>query len=219
MARLDPDDYHLPEQRRDELPGLTYENTGWKIDFRAIPKSELTRGREGIRPLGVFGGVDGRWVQDEDEIRSALSDKGSAYGTLRAPFVVAVATSSSTLDDHAMLNTLFGMEVLELRTFADGTETTATARKPDGYWYRGDHWAHRGVSAVLIVRNIHPAFVGTQAHTIWEHPEPEFAVDEFPIWRRCVPGDGTMSYFDPVDSQAEWFGLSHPWPVGEPFPR
>ena len=26
-------------------------------------------------------------------------------------------------------------------------------RKADGYWYRGDHWDHRGVSAVLVVKN------------------------------------------------------------------
>ena len=190
LAELDPDEHTLVGKRRDDLPGLTHEDAGWKIDFRAYPKSPEARGREGARPLGIFGGGEAHWVQDEEGIRGALTDKGSAYGSLGAPFVVAVASSSISLDDHDMLNALYGTEVVEFRTFAHGTESTAMARKPDGYWYRGDHWDHRGVSAVLVVKNLHPAFVGTQRHTIWEHPDPEVAVDGFPIWRRTVVEDG-----------------------------
>ena len=118
-----------------------------------------------------------------------------------------------------MLNALYGSEVVEFRTHADGTEETATARQPDGYWYRGDRWDHRGVSAVLMVKNLHPAFVGTQQHTIWEHPDPEFAVDGFPLWRRSIVEDGRMTFVDPERPQAEWFNLGDPWPVGEPFPK
>jgi hypothetical protein len=219
LAGLDPDQYTPVGKRRDDLPGLTHDNAGWRIDFRAIPKSPEARGREGARPLGIFGGGNAQWVQDEEGIRSALTDKGTAYGSLAAPFVVAVASSSISLDDHDVLNALFGTEVVEFRTFADGTESTAMARQPDGYWYGGDHWEHRGVSAVLLVKNLHPAFVGTQQHTIWEHPDPEFTVDELHIWRRSVVEDGSMKFIDPTCSQAEWFGLGDPWPVGEPFPR
>lgn len=219
LAGLDPDEHTLVGKRRDDLPGLTHEDAGWKIGFRAFSKPPEARGREGARPLGIFGGGEAHWVQDEEGIRSALTDKGSAYGSLAAPFVVAVASSSISLDDDDVLNALFGTEVVEFRTFADGTESTAMARKPDGYWYGGDHWAHRGVSAVLVVKNLHPAFVGTQQHTIWEHPDPEVVVDEFPIWRRSVVEDGNMTFTEPVCSQAEWFGLGDSWPVGEPFPR
>jgi hypothetical protein len=148
-----------------------------------------------------------------------LADKGSAYGSLGAPFVVAVASSSVFLDDDDVLNALYGTEVVEFRTFADGTESTVTTRKPDGYWYGGSHWDHRGVSAVLVVKNLHPAFVGEQQHTMWEHPDPEYAVDAFHIWRRAVFGCGSMTFVEPDRSQTDWFGLGEPWPVGEPFPR
>lgn len=219
LAGLNPDDHTLVGTRRDELPGLTHEDAGWKIGFRAVPKSPEARGREGARPLGIFGGGEAQWVQDEEGIRGALTDKGSAYGSLGAPFVVAVASSSMSMDDDDVLNALYGTEVVEFHTFADGTESTAMARKPDGYWYRGDRWDHRGVSAILVVKNLHPAFVGTQQHTIWEHPDPEVAVDGFPIWRRSVVEVGNMTFVVPEFSQAEWFGLGDPWPVGEPFPR
>lgn len=218
LAGLDPDDY-APIKRRDDLPGLPYEDAGWTINFRAVPKSPEARGRQGVRPLGIFGSGEAQLVQDDEAIRGALADKGSAYGSIDAPFLVAVASRSVSPDDDDVLNALYGTGVVEFRTFADGTESTAMARKPDGYWYRGDHWDHRGVSAVLVVKNLHPAFVGTQQHTIWEHPDPELAVDGLPIWRRSVVNDGEMLFVDPERPQSEWFGLGDPWPVGEPFPR
>lgn len=217
---LDPDKHSLVEsKRRRDLPGYIHEDPGWRIDFRAYPKSPEARGRQGARPLAIFGGGEATWAQDDEEIRGALADKGSAYGSLNAPFVVAVGSSSISLDDHDVLNALYGSEVVEFRTDADGTEETIETRKADGYWYRGDHWDHRGVSAVLVVKNLHPAFVGTQQHTIWEHPDPEFAVDRLSIWRRCLVEDGRMSFADPERSQADWFGLGDQWPVGDPFPR
>lgn len=220
LAGLDPDDHTLVGKHRDDLPGFTHQDAGWRIDFRAIPKSPTARGREGARPLGIFGAGAAHWVQDDEDIRGALTDKGSAYGALGAPFVVAVASSSITLDDNDVLNALYGTEVVELRTFADGTKSTFMTRKPDGYWHRGDRWDHRGVSAVLVVKNLHPAFVGQQRHTIWEHPDPEDAVDAFPMWRRSVvSSDGSMTFIEPDRSQTEWFALSEPWPTGEAFPR
>jgi hypothetical protein len=219
LAGLNPDEHSLEDKRRDDLPAFSHEDAGWKIEFRAIPRSPVARGREGARPLGIFGGGAAQWVQDDEGIRGALMDKGSVYGSLGAPFVVAVASSSMTLDDHDVLNALHGTEVIELRTFADGTQSTAATRKPDGYWYRGDHWDHRGVSAVLVVKNLHPAFVGKQQHTIWEHPDPEAPVDPFPIWRRSLIEGGGMTFVEPERSQAEWFDLGDPWPVGEAFPR
>jgi hypothetical protein len=219
LARLNPDEHSLEDKRRDDLPVFSHEDAGWKIEFRAIPRSPDARGREGARPLGVFGGGAAQWVQDDEEIRGALIDKGSVYGSLGAPFVVAVASSSMTLDDHDVLNALYGTEVIEFRVSADGTESTAATRKPDGYWYRGDRWDHRGVSAVLVVKNLHPAFVGEQQHTIWEHPQPEAPVDPLPIWRRSLIEGRGMTFVGPERSQAEWFDLGDPWPVGEAFPR
>lgn len=217
---LDPDEYMPAEGgRRSDLPGYVHEDAGWKIDFRAFPKSLGARGRKGARPLGIFGGGEAEWIQGEDGIRSALTDKGSAYGSLDVPFVVAVASNSVSLDDDDVLNALYGTEMVKFRTYADGTQETAMVRKANGFWRRGDHWDHRGVSAVLVVKDLHPAFVGRQTHTIWEHPDPGFPVDGLPIWRRSVIEKGAVTFVVPERSQAEWFGLGDPWPVGEPFPR
>jgi hypothetical protein len=181
-----------------------------------LPEPSRPELGEGLETIAA-GGPE----QLSDEVLGgALVDKGSAYGSLDAPFVIAVASGSVTLDDYDVLNALYGTEVVEAHVLADGTESTAIAEKPDGYWYRGNRWDHRGVSGVLVVKNLHPAFVGNQRHTIWEHPKPEHAVDAFPMWRRAVVGaDGDITFVEPERSPADWLGLGNPWPVGEPFPK
>jgi hypothetical protein len=160
-------------------------------------------------------------AQDEEGIKNALSDKGSAYGPLGAPYVVAVASSSPTTDGYDVKNALYGAESLLISTRPGGeTHLEAVIRNPDGYWYKGDHWDHRHVSAVLVVKQLHPASVATQQHTIWEHPDPQWPVPSLPMWRRStVDVHGAMHFVDLERTQAEWFGLTNPWPIGEPFPR
>lgn len=221
LRGLDPDEYN--GWSRQDLPNLTYreergdEEVAWVIEFEAIPKSPQARGKKGLRPLGIFSG-GATWL-DDDGIRGALSDKGSAYGQLGAPYVVAVASENIDLDEQEVLNVLYGTDAPEFRTSADGSEPYTYVRTPDGYWFRGDRWEHRHVSAVLVVKSLHPAFVGRQTHTIWEHPGPEHSVDALPIWRRAVCGaDSPVRYIDPARNQADWFGLGEPWPMGDPFP-
>lgn len=219
LESLNPDEHPLTQDsRREDLPEYVHAESGWEIRFHAIAKSVNARGREGARPLGVFGGGNATWVSDKDDFRRVLSTKGSAYGPLGAPFVVAVALSSISLDDHDVRGALYGTESIEIRTYEDGAEELVDVRAGDGYWYRGDHWDHRGVSGVLVVKNLHPAFVGRQSHTLWEHPDPEFRVPELPMWRRCIVESGNLEFKGPDRTQADWFGLSDPWPTGEPFP-
>lgn len=76
------------------------------------------------------------------------------------------------------------------------------------------------MSAVLVVKQLHPAFVGTQQHTIWEHPAPEWSVPPLLMWRRStVDAHGAVHFVDPARTPTEWFGLTDPWPIGEPFPK
>jgi len=87
-----------------------------------------------VRPLGIFGGGRAFWVQDEEGIENALSDKGSAYGPFGAPYIVAVASSSITTDDHDVRNALYGTEAILINTAPGGeTHSDDLARSPDGY--------------------------------------------------------------------------------------
>ncbi|MEA5366249.1 hypothetical protein VA596_42435 [Amycolatopsis sp., V23-08] len=218
LRELDPDAYTDRGNGRHDFPDLSYAADGWRIQFHALPKSPEARGKEGVKPLGIFGGGQDFPVHDEEGVRSALSDKGSAYGPLGAPYIVAVASSSIINDDFDVKNALYGTEALLIGTGPGGDTNPAVVRDPNGYWYKGDHWGHRHVSAVLVVKQLHPAFVGTKQHTVWEHPDPEWSVPPLPMWRRStVDPHGVIHFADPARAPTEWFGLTDPWPIGEPF--
>ena len=222
LKELNPDAYEdRGNGRRDFPEAKPYEANGWRIQVRAFPKSPDARGKEGVRPFGIFSGGQAFGGQDKEGIRNALSNKGSAYGQLGAPYVVAVASSSMSTDDYDVENALYDTEALLVPTGSGGeTYPAALVHSPDGYWRKGDHWAHRHVSAVLVVKDLHPASVGARQHTIWEHPDPEWPVPPLPVWRRStVDGHGAMHFADPARTPSEWFGLTDPWPIGEPFPR
>lgn len=194
LRTLDPQDYSDQGHGRNDFPYLEHDAEGWQILFHAIPKSPEARGREGVRPLAIFGGGNAFQVQDEQGIRNALSDKGSAYGSLSAPYVVAVA-SNSFAHDYDVENALYGTEVVEFTPDHDGEPLPGVlSRRPDGYWYRGHQWDHRHVSAVLIVKGLHPARVSTLQPTLWEHPSPERTAPPLPMWRQSAAdadADGT----------------------------
>ncbi|MEV0971737.1 hypothetical protein [Microtetraspora glauca] len=213
LRELNPDAYRDRGNGRRDFPGMPYEADGWRIQFNALPKSPEARRKEGVRPLGIISGGRAFWVQDEEGIKNALNDKGSAYGSLGAPYVVAVASSSITTDDYDVKNALYGTEALLIGTGPGGEiHSDALIRNPDGYWHKGDHWDHRHVSAVLVVKQLHPAFVGTQQHTIWEHPAPEWSVPPAPdvaaidgrrprrsaFRRSCAHADGVVRPYGPV---------------------
>jgi hypothetical protein len=221
LAGLDPDDVAALSGSNvlDALPTYTLNRDGWKIVFRPIPKAADKRGHKpGSRVLGMFGGVNAQFSDDASPLRNALSDKGKAYGSLDLPYVIALGISVIS-DDDDVWDALYGSEQHQIITDPSGAVTTRPMRAPDGYWYRGDHWAHRGVSGVLIVRNLHPAQVASQVPVLWLHPEPQHPMEEVPIWRCMVPDAGRVRDVDNSIDPRGLFALPEPWPRGEAFPR
>ena len=91
LRELDPD--QLREIYESEglyaLPTWNYENEGWYIKFRPIPKTSEARGKAGVRPLGMFeSGFQS--VDHRTPLRATIEEKASAYGDLEYPFVIAV---------------------------------------------------------------------------------------------------------------------------------
>ncbi|GAC1614350.1 MAG: hypothetical protein NVS4B3_28700 [Gemmatimonadaceae bacterium] len=217
LASLDPDSAVMRSAKtKADFPSYAWNQDGWQIEFRALPKSVRARGPEsGLRPLGVFGSGRAAVIDEEGSLREALADKGKSHADLGLPYVVAIGTSKLTSDDVDEKNALYG----SLPVQAVDRTTGRSARAPDGYWYGGTEWKHRDVSAVLIVKNLYPAFVGSQQHTLWEHPQPLYATPSLDVWRRVVVHEGQLTHLDAVVGQRELFGLPDPWPRGEPFPR
>lgn len=202
----------------DAVGVVEWDVDGWKLIMHPIPKAPGRRGLNGKPTVGVHGPAEASMIDNVSPLRAALSDKGSAYGNLEHPFVVAIRSSSDFADDLDVMDALFGSSHVDFRRYQNG-ETTATAvRVPDGYWFSGNHWAHRNVSAVLIARSLMPWTVARDAPELWRHPDPEKTVAEVPpLWRQAIPEKNGLHRQNAQALASTVFELPDDWPVGEPF--
>jgi hypothetical protein len=130
-------------------------------------------------------------IDNVGPLKKALYDKGSAYGLLDLPYVVALGPSGETV--------------------------TWESRAPDGYWFGGTEWKHRNVSGVLIAHSLQPWTISIDVPTLWEHPDPARSVDPPPMWRRAVASEGKLEYVDAQLLPSDLFGLPPEWPGSDPF--
>jgi hypothetical protein len=220
LATLDPDEVHRQLTESGDIrsaPSFEWRDQDWHLVFRAVPKKPDARGSEDVRPLGAFGQGSAVMVDDASPLRKALDDKGSAYGKLPYPLVIAVRTSSMTADEFDILNVLYGTEQVQFAIGPDGETATRQFRASDGYWFGGTEWRHRHVSGVLVANGLQPWTVSKDAPMLWEHPDPERPVTAAPMWRRAVTTSGTLEYIDPAVPAHTLFDLPLEWPVGDPF--
>lgn len=217
LSDLDPDEIAQRLQTqpdREFLPSFLWEEQGWRIRFQPIAKAEHSRGKPGIPPIGVYdGAMDG--VDDVTPLRKVLADKGSAYGKMDLPFVIAIITSFVGPDDEDIQDALYGKP--QLLVARRGAMVAQTIRTTDGYWYQGTHWGHRNVSAVLIARDVYPGTATRVVSHLWEHPKPTYTIKCLPMWGSVAVDSERLSHTGPQQSVCEAFGLPNPWPTGRPF--
>lgn len=215
-ASIDPDAIVINDQDNDGANRFCWSQSGWELEFRAFPVKAETRAKASHRSLGIFGPIEAAWVNDDVTLRSTLSDKGSAYGELDRPLVIAINSFAFSHDDFDTMNALYGTEQITI-SLTDRDAPPVPTRARDGYWLRGT-WAHQHVAGVLIGRSI-AEYRPAAAPTLWKHPEPHEAVSALPVWRVAESVIDHVEHRDPAAPIHELFGLPEIWPVGEAFPR
>lgn len=103
----------------------------WSVDLTAFPRTGPSPGPPRLIAAGpIYGG----FVNDVSIIRQALIKKAGRYGTLDAPFVIAVVAPAPWRADEGAIQVLYGSEVMRV---AIGEEPVRTemARSPDGFWW------------------------------------------------------------------------------------
>jgi len=219
LRGLDPDSVDMGLAAagvEDALPILEWEDGDWYLVFRAFPKSPSSRGVAGIRPLGMYGPRGGT-VDDVGPIRTALGEKGKAYGEPELPFVVAIRSVGITGDDTDIMDSLYGRSQIQFSVSPSGQTATRWGRAADGYWRDAAGWKHRQVSGVLVSHHLWPWTVARDIPTLWEHPNPLHAVRAAPMWRRALITAQRLEYAPPALTPGSLLGLSDPWPPGSPF--
>lgn len=197
----------------DGLPRGRFEHEGMRIEFFPIPKSPASRGKPGIRPLGMHGPGEASWVDDVSALRSAVARKATKYGELNRPYVIAVNAIDQHLDEIDIMEALFGSETFVFRT-NDGSEPLAEPemiRKPDGVW-RGPKGSNTRVSAVAVASSLLPWTVHVSTPAVYHNPWARFpslnALKELP---HAVPVENRLVTV-PGDSFAVLAGLPAEWP-------
>lgn len=216
LAGLDPDDTPSFGRIDQAGPELLWQEAGWEIHFRPFPVRADARGR-GHLPMGMWGQSNTRPVGNSESILDTLKEKGSAYGALDRPLLIAINASTGFNRDFETMNALYGSA--QVRFNSEHPEYLEDTRAPDGYWGRPDSWTHRHVSGVLLAPNISAFNVSTMSPTVWLHPCPAAPIDPLNSWRTAVLEGNQVEQKDSTISPREMFGLPLAWPPGEPFPR
>lgn len=194
----------------------TWSDAAWQITFTAIPKSPASRGKPGLRPVGITGSVGSRSmiVDDRKPIRQVLDKKVARYGSLDAPYIIAVLAREE----------FPGPRTIELVLFGDpGSQLDREARAAaglDGLFFSEDA---KRVAAVVAATELASWTIARHMPVLWHNP-----LARQPLASTALPWD--VMAWDSSQKRAirsalgvepdKFFELPPDWPgPEEPFPR
>jgi hypothetical protein len=190
---------------KGELLELSHEE--WIVRIRAIPKQK-SHGDEDGRTQGARH-MPAAIVDDYSALRKAVVKKGSKYGKLELPFVVAVCLKSDFIDHDDILDALFGNEAVD----AYDHGLAITRRSPNGAWtgQRGPRYTR--ISAALIGA-IFPTYVATRFPVMYLHPHATHsALDHFTeLPAQILLPDFSMQERHASINASDLFGLPETFP-------
>ncbi len=169
LEPLDPDQVAVDVETTglDSIPTMTWKHEKWKIRFEAIPKKPEHRGK-GQRVIGSLSG-GARFVNSWEPIRDAVCSKGSRYGKLDRPFVVAVNVNAITLDRIDEMQALFGQDEYIFST--DNTSAQPEMKRtPNGAWNGPKGPQYTRVSGVWIFEGMNPWNMVSRKNTLYFNP-------------------------------------------------
>lgn len=155
------------ERNETEHPSMEWEHDGWWIKFEAIPKAPDRRGKS-RRVIGAHA-AGARWVNSWAPIRDAVRGKGTRYGELDKPMLVAVNLESLSIDDIDETQALFGEETFVVSSTIQGG-APVMRRRPNGAW-----WGPKGpqltrVSGAWIFDSMNCWNLASRRPTIYFNP-------------------------------------------------
>lgn len=191
-----------------------WDRDGWLVRLHPCRLTSNSPAVTADRVLTV-GPVYADFPDDSGKVRRALARKGSAYGTLDAPWVVAINAVAGWPNDDDVVDALYGG--LQYPIHTDGT-LGEPSRGRGGYWWSNGP-KHEDVSGVLVSRGLNPWSACTEVPTLWLNPAAKHPTSAIASWRSCRIVGGQPTYEDSSTPPRAHFGLSDSWPRGEAFPR
>lgn len=217
LGSLDPELAEEALRDGDEaLPTISIEDEGWRVVVTAYPKAPEDRGSGEARPVGSVGPGQGIEFDDTAPVRKALRDKGSKYGDLGAPYLLALLVLRDFLEDYDIDCALYGTWGIAYtqRLRASDRSTTRRGRLSNGYFQTGHGYRHTGVSGLLVAKRLRPWHVATVTPELWRHPAAARPLpDELPFVSVDIDvATGRIGKRRPTTPIHEILGLRRTWP-------
>jgi hypothetical protein len=154
---------------------LDWEHENWKVQIRPIPLSTKIRGKSSCL-IGI-GGYGGGMIDAWTPIRDAVKSKGSKYGLLNKPYLIAINFNSAFLHEIDESQALFGQE--QFVVDPNKPSETRIIRARNGAWFGGGGPQYTRVSGVWLFNDIHPSTLASRRQTIYLNPWATLSLPEF----------------------------------------
>jgi hypothetical protein len=216
----------LEDVRQNRCPRTlsprAFPGPGWKLPFRFESRSEQ---ESQVRPdRSLKERVYVRAVHDKENIRKAINDKGSHYGHLDHPFIIAVNVMEHLVGAEGVAQALYGSisHVFNLvrseHSVIGDLEFSHFQRKQDGaFLARGRQFTR--VSAVWIASSLcGPTTIGSaQMYQFDNHFAEKRVSPDFP-WLRShyIDDEGGLAVKSGLTPQ-ELFDIDRHWPYENMF--
>jgi hypothetical protein len=157
----------------DSAPTREFDFEGYHLRIWAIPKGPGLRNLEGESAIGSSMPQAARWMRNGERIRKAITGKASRYGRLQDPYIIAINALDFFVNSETIFEALFGQEIVQVRTFADGSTKTINTRDFDGAWLYKGRPIYTRVSGILVFTRLHPWNVHKASVALYHNPWAE----------------------------------------------
>lgn len=211
LDSLDPDEVQetIDTDSIDAIPTYIWEHEEWTLTFRPIPLKASRRGKARTlvgASMGHVGFIDA-WTP----IRDAVKYKGSKYGALKLPFLVAVNVDAFTLDRIDEMQALYGQEQYVF-TVAHPESEPRMVRAPNGAWHGPSGPQYKRVSGAWFFNDLSPYTVASRRNTVYLNPWATSPLPENLLALPHAKADGAEVTWADGKSLQEIFGLHEGWP-------
>lgn len=156
----------LASGNEGSLPQWVWQDNGWQIHFRPIPKAPELRGIEDINMIGIQ--MDRfRLSQPGKAWLDPLLRKASRYGKLDLPYVIAINGVGMFHRKQDIVDSLFGQRAVNINR---RTGRATPTRHPNGLWVGPKGPRYQRVSAVLFLEHLTPWSVAKCNPDLWHNP-------------------------------------------------
>jgi hypothetical protein len=193
----------LEEEGYESMPRWLFEYEAWHIDFYPIPKSKITREKDGNGCIGIMS-HEPRWIDTSASIKRSIKKKATEYGEIQLPYVIAVNCMGIFVNRNSILDALFGKNKYIFKIKQDGTPIGDPDVKRDlnGALISKGGPVNTRVSAILIGNAVTPWNRTESSLMLYHNPYAQRPYNEaLCVLDEAIPkSDGSIEFKKGLDA-------------------